>query len=250
VKPFVLRGALAGIAGGAASSVALLALGQPDIRDAIALEDAASGGHAPEALVGRGVQVVGGVAGMMVMGLALGVIFGVVYAACRHRLGPGGPWPRTRRLAVVAFASVHLVPFLKYPANPPAVGDPDTVSQRSLAYLSLLAVSILAVLLAGAIADRLRRRGTSDVIVQAGAGFAWLSVIVVAFVVLPAGPEPGTVPADLLWSFRVASLTGHAALWSATAVTFGLLAERANRRRRDPMSAPPESISGSPPAPT
>ena len=37
--------------------------------------------------------------------------------------------------------TIFIIPFLKYPANPPTVGDPDTVVLRSILYLSFIAIS-------------------------------------------------------------------------------------------------------------
>jgi hypothetical protein len=231
MKPYLLRGALAGIAGGLASMLVLLLLGESSVRDAVELEAAAAvPGEAHEELFSRGTQVLGGALGVLLVGLAVGLIFGVVYAANRHRLGTGPEWRRARRLAVVAFVAVNLVPFLKYPANPPAVGDPDTIDQRTLAFLSMLVLSVLAVVLAAAVHDRLRRRGTAEPAAQAIAVGAWLAVVGLAFLVLPANPDEITVPAKLIWTFRVDSLAGWAALWAVASVAFGLLGARAEAR--------------------
>src|SRR6185503_8845277 len=123
---------------------------------AIDLESAAAPpGEVHEEMFSRTTQVIGGSLGLALYGVLVGVVFGVCYAAFRHRLGAGAAWRRARRLAVVAFVAVDLVPFLRYPANPPAVGDPGTINQRTLAYASLLVLSVLAVVLAGAVHDRL-----------------------------------------------------------------------------------------------
>jgi predicted cobalt transporter CbtA len=180
--------------------------------------------------------VIGGVVGLALLGLFLGVVFGVVFAATRPRLGAGPDWRRARRLAVVGFVTVYLVPFCKYPANPPAVGDPATVNQRTIAYLCLLALSVLAVLLAGVVLDQLRRRGTAEPVAQVGAAAVWLLTLVVAYVALPANPGVNTVPADLLWSFRMASVAGQAAFWAVLGTTFSLLSARADR----PAAVPDE----------
>jgi hypothetical protein len=228
MKPYLLRGALAGIAGGLASMLVLLLLGEASVREAIALEEAAAApGDAHEEVFSRSTQVVGGALGVVLLGVAVGLVFGIVYAANRHRLGAGAEWQRARRLAVAAFVAVNLVPFLKYPANPPAVGTPDTVDERTLAYVSLLVVSVLAVVLGALVHDRLRRRDTSEPAAQAAGVGTWLAVVAVGYLVLPANPDEITVPASLLWQFRVHSLAGWAALWTVLAVAFGLLGARA-----------------------
>jgi predicted cobalt transporter CbtA len=242
MKPYLLRGALAGVAGGLASVLALLLLGEPSIRRAIELEEAnAVPGEVHEELFSRSTQVVGGALGLVLYGVFVGLVFGVVYAAARHRLGAGAEWQRARRLSVVAFVAVHLVPFLRYPANPPAVGNPDTINERTIAYTSLLVLSVLAVVLAGAVRDHLRRRGTTEPVAQLVAVATWLVVVGVAYLALPSNPDEITIPADLLWSFRVASLAGQAAFWAVTGAVFGLLGTRAVARRADAatVEAPP-----------
>jgi hypothetical protein len=223
MKPYLLRGALAGVAGGVVAALVLVLLGESSIRAAIELEAASASGEAHAELFSRSTQVGGGVVGMVLYGLVLGVVFGVVYAAVQHRLGAGAAWRRARRLAVIAFVAVHLVPFLKYPANPPAVGDPETVDARSIGYLSMVALSVLAVVLAAVLADRLRRRGVGEPVVQPAAAATWLAVVAAGFLVLPDPAVVDTVPVELLWSFRVASIGGLAALWAVAGTVFGLL---------------------------
>ena len=53
-------------------------------------------------------------------------------------------WRAAIAVAVTGFAGVFLLPFLKYPANPPAVGDPDTIGRRTALYLVAVAWSLLA----------------------------------------------------------------------------------------------------------
>jgi Probable cobalt transporter subunit (CbtA) len=191
---------------------------------------------------------VGGALGMALFGLFVGVVFGVVYAANRHRLGAGADWQRARRLGAVSFAAVFLIPFLKYPANPPAVGNPDTINERTIAYASMVVLSVLAVVLAAAVADRLRRREVTEPRSQLAAVGAWLAVVVVGFVALPANPDEITIPADLLWSFRLASIGGQLAFWAVAASVFGLLSAQASARARAeaPAGAPAVPSSGSP----
>jgi predicted cobalt transporter CbtA len=242
MKPYLLRGALAGVAGSVASVLALLLLGESSINRAIELEEAnAVAGEAHEELFSRGTQVVGGVVALVLFGVCVGLVFGVVYAATRHRLGADAEWRRARRLGAAAFVGVFLVPFLKYPANPPAVGDPDTIGSRTIAYASMVIVSVLAIVLAAAVHDRLRRGGLGEERAQPIAVLAWLVIVGVAMVVLPANPDELNIPAELVWSFRMASIGGQAAFWAVTATAFGLLSVQATAQRGDtaPATTPP-----------
>jgi predicted cobalt transporter CbtA len=231
------RGALAGVAGGLAGALTLLVVGERSIAEAIDLETAhAAPGEAHEELFSRTTQVIGGSLGLALYGLCLGVVFGIVFAAVQHRLGTGPAWRRARRLAALAFVAVFLVPFLKYPANPPAVGDPDTVNQRTIAYVSMVAVSILAVLLAAVLHERLARRGMPEWYAQPAAALVWLATLAVAFVALPPNPDAIEVPADLLWSFRLASLGGQAAFWAVAGTVFAVLCARAEHPAESPAA--------------
>src|SRR5437667_898242 len=90
----------------------------------------------------RGVQTFGGALGMILVSVALGVIFAATFAAVRHRLPGRDDWQRSIIWAATAFVVVYLVTFAKYPPNPPAVGNPDTINERTLLYLGMLAWSI------------------------------------------------------------------------------------------------------------
>ncbi len=219
-------GALAGLAAGVASAVFLATVGRGPIADAIALEEArahAAGAAHHQDLFSRGVQEIGGALGLIVFGLALGVVFAVVLAAVGPRLGAVTPMGAAVRLGWVGFATVVLVPFLKYPANPPAVGDPDTVSQRTLAYFAALVLSILLTLAVWRLRARLGAGSVAGAWATAACYAAGLAVI---FLALPANPDPLDAPADLVWRFRMASLGGLAAAWAALALATGTLLTR------------------------
>ena len=222
-------GCLAGLAAGVASALFAATAGRGPIRDAIALEDsishATSGAH-HEDLFGRGVQEIGGAIGLVVFGLALGVMFAVVLAAVGPRLAASTPLAASVRLGVFGFVAVVLVPFLKYPANPPAVGDPDTVNERTLLYFAVLALSIL---LTWAV-WRFHRGVDLAPVAKAWATAALYGAgLVVIFVALPGSPDPVDVPADLVWRFRLASLGGLAAAWTMLALVTGTLLSRPAR---------------------
>lgn len=220
------RGVLAGLVAGAALAAFLLAVGERSIRAAIALEEA-QGGPATDAPFTRPEQVAGGAAGAVVYGLLLGAVFAVAFAAVRHRLHWPTDWHRSVALAAAGFVTVALVPALKYPPNPPAVGDPATVTRRTLLWMVLLAWSALTAWAAWrtqrALADRswpLPARATATVATYA-------ALVAVALVVLPPSPDAVDAPATLVWDFRVAALGGQLVLWAALGLAFGWLADRA-----------------------
>ena len=225
MKRLLAAGSLAGLAAGAASALFAATAGRGPIRDAIALEDslshATSGAH-HEDLFTRGTQEIGGAVGLIVFGLALGVIFAV-----GPRLAAPTPLAASVRLGCVGFVAVVVVPFLKYPANPPAVGDPSTVNERTMLYFAVLALSIL---LAWAV-WRFHRTARLAPAAQTWATAAlYAAGLVVIFLALPASPDTVEAPADLVWRFRLASLGALAVAWAVMALATGTLLSRAPAR--------------------
>ena len=225
---FMRRGVIAGLAGGAASSLFLLLVGERTIGDAIRLEEKHGGGG--QELYTRGTQIFGGALGVILVSVALGVVFATTFAAVRHRLPGRNDWQRSVTWAATAFVVVYLVPFLKYPPNPPAVGDPNTIDERTILYFAVLAWSIGAAFLALRLGRWTRTRQHPDPARQTAVAAVWIGRVAVGFIVLPGSPDAVTAPATLIWRFRVASAGGALALWSVTGVVFGMLSQTAARR--------------------
>lgn len=164
---YLRTGAIAGAVGGLVLALFLIFVGELSVDDAIALEEASfaheqvdeRATHATDEIFTRGEQKVGGAFGTVLVGVAFGLVFGVVFAANRHRLPGRDDWQRALRLAAAAWLTIHLIPALKYPPNPPAVGNPGTVGDRTLHYVLMIEVSICALLLATRLAAFLRDRG-------------------------------------------------------------------------------------------
>jgi hypothetical protein len=118
------------------------------------------------------------------------------------------------------------VPFLKYPANPPSVGQPGTIGERTELYFGFVAISLLAGILATAFGRKLVDRfGTWNGGLLACAGY--VVVVAVAAWLLPIVNEvPPTFPATTLWGFRMASLGTQVTMWLSLGLIFGALAEK------------------------
>ncbi len=223
------RGLGAGLAGGVASGLFLLVVGEPSIDEAVRLENAAAAGHAAGELFTREQQHLGLIVASGLYGAALGGVMGVVlYAMSRRRRAD--PWARALKIAAAGFVSYFLVPFLKYPASPPGVGDPETFGLRTGAYLFLVSVSVGAWWLGVATAKHLKARGVARHHRHLMVAGCYLLLLGTAFIALPAPVDPSGVPAGLLWEFRMASLGGQAVLWIGTGGILGLLTLRAQRR--------------------
>ena len=237
-RNFLIRGLLAGlIAGLAAFGVAYL-VGEPHVQTAIELEEAGSAaapaeaettdshdgeeaGHSHEdegTVVSRHNQRTWGLlTGTLGVGIALGGIVALVSAAVVGRLGRLTPGQSTAIVAFVGFVSVALVPFLKYPASPPAVGNAETIGSRTGLYFLYLFISVAVAVASVFLATRLWRDRGAYVAVVAGASL-FLVVTVVAGQLLPTVNELGDFPADILWYFRRASLITQATMWGVIGV--------------------------------
>ncbi|WP_342239619.1 CbtA family protein [Inquilinus sp. OTU3971] len=245
VGSLLLRGMLVGVLAGLLAFGFARIFGEPQVDRAIALEgtlghshehgDAAASATAeaeePE-LVSRETQAGLGLAtGAVVYGAAIGGLFALVFAFTYGRVGRLDARATAALLALAAFIALVVVPGLKYPGNPPAVGNPDTIGERTTLFFIMLAISVAALVLAVNLALGLARRhgGWAAGMI---AGAVYIAIIVVAQLALPVVNEvPEGFPADLLWQFRIASLGMHAVLWTTIGLGFGALAERSLARR-------------------
>jgi predicted cobalt transporter CbtA len=232
VRALLIRGMLAGLVAALVAVVVAMVIGEPAIESAIALEESAAGhgaAHDEEAApVSRAVQSTLGLGvGTIMYGVAVGGLFALAFAVVLGRVGRVGPRATAAVLAGGAYVSVVLVPFLKYPANPPAVGDPETIEQRSVLYLAVLLSSVALLALAVHLRGRLvGRLGGWNATLAACAGY--LVAMVLVTLTLPVITEvPADFPAALLWRFRIASLGIQLALWATLGLVFGALAARA-----------------------
>lgn len=228
VRDLLIRGMLAGILAGLLATLFAYVFGEPSVDWAIGFEDHAArmAGEAEEAaLVSRGIQsTVGLLTGITVVGVALGGVFGIAYAFALGRLGRLSPAATALVLALVGFVVVALVPQLKYPANPPSVGSPDTIGVRTGLYFALLGLSVVSASLALALGRTIAARSGSWTGLLAGATFyaALIGVVMAAMPRIDEAPEG--FPDTVLWAFRLASIGTGVVLWGTLGIAFGLLA--------------------------
>ncbi|MET7370419.1 CbtA family protein [Streptomyces sp. NPDC005566] len=228
VRALLVRGMLAGLVAGALALAVAYFLGESRVDAAIALEESHTHDHGGgEELVSRTMQATGGLAtGVLVFGVAIGGIAALVFCYAWGRIGSFGPRATAALVAGAALLTVYVVPFLKYPANPPAVGNPDTIGQRTGMFFLMVALSVLLAVAAVILGKRLAPRlGNWNATTAAGAGYVLLIGLAYAF--LPSFNEVGTdFPASLLWEFRLSTLAVQATLWTAFGLVFGYLTER------------------------
>ena len=150
----------------------------------------------------------------------------MAYAAVRHRLRAADDWRAAVGLAVAGFVAVFLLPFLKYPANPPAVGDPDTIGRRTALYLLAVGWSLVATWAGWRAWRALVARGLCVHQAAPATVAVWVALAAIGLIALPGNPDPVTAPATLIWQFRLATLAGAATLWAVLGMTFGWLRMR------------------------
>lgn len=230
VRSLLIRGLAVGFVAGLLAGLFAYHFGVPQVENAIDFEsNVAKLRNEPQGpdLVSRDLQgSFGLLTGTVVLGVALGGMFSLTFAWAYGRLGAFSARATAALLALAAYLTVIVVPFTKYPSNPPAIGNPDTISRRTLLYLLMIAISILSAVAAGRIRRQFNKSlGPWNATLLAGALF--IAVIAVAQVVLPAVNEtPTGFPADILYRFRLASLGIGATMWLTIGLGFGALAER------------------------
>jgi Probable cobalt transporter subunit (CbtA) len=254
VRTFLVRGMLVGIVAGLLSFGFLKVYGEPQVDRAIAFEtqqdeakaaaekDKAMKGMAmpekdkgmamsadePE-LVSRPVQAgIGLFTAVIVYCAAFGGLFGLAFAFAYGRL-PGALTPQAVSvlLAASGFVAIYLVPNLKYPANPPSVGEPETIGMRTALYFIMIAIS-LAAMVGSAALKRLVAPRFGEWNATLAVTACYIVLVAIAFLLLPSVNEvPDEFPAVVLWNFRIASFGAQFIMWATLGLLFGALTQRA-----------------------
>jgi hypothetical protein len=269
-KKLILRGLLAGAVGGMLAFLFARVFAEPQIQAAIDYEggrdeaqealEKVAGLAVPEHghdIFSRAIQANVGIGvGMIALGIALGALFAVAYALCLGRVGGVRPRQLALLVAAGAFLALYLVPFLKYPANPPAVGQEDTIGQRGSLYLIMVGCSVAFGVCAVWLGQRLRTRfGAWNATLLAGGAFVVAIGLIMALLpgineVPRALTDPsGTIvfpgfPADTLASFRLYSVAAQVIFWATVALVFAPMADRLLRAA--PAQALPRQSAPSP----
>jgi hypothetical protein len=238
VRAFLVRGLLAGLLAGLASFAVASVAGEPSVGAAIGVETSHDAGpddaghHHDEsgALVSRHDQRTWGLlTATLVAGTALGGLVALVAAGAAGRLGGLALGPSTALVALLGWVSVTLVPFLKYPASPPGVGDAGTIGRRTGLFFGFLLVSLVAAAAATVLATRLHPSYGGYVAVVGGT-VLFVAITALAAAVMPSVDEVGDFPASVLWDFRRASLLTTGTLWAVLGVALTGLVGRLHRQ--------------------
>lgn len=151
-----------------------------------------------------------------ILGLSTGALFGIVFAYSKNKLPTQHNVKKAIILAGIMWLTLFFIPFLKYPANPPTVGDPDTIAFRSSIYIAFIALSGFGALGFAKLYGKLQNKKFLIPI-----GYAVYMIAV--FLLMPPNPDKITAPLDLINGFRIASLSTMTLYWIVNAVILGLL---------------------------
>jgi len=239
VRTLLIRGMLCGLRAGLLVFSFAKVFGEPQVDRAIAFAsamdeakvkaDAAKGIHDMEMpeLVSRPVQASWGLlTGVVVYSTAFGGLFALVFAFANGRVS-NSLSPRTvaALLALSGIVAVYIVPNLKYPANPPSVGHPDTIGIRTQLYFTMMALSIAAMVGAAVLRKRLVPRfGVWSAALIAGAAYV-VAVAVVSALLPPVNEVSADFPAVVLWHFRIDSFAMQVIMWATLGLVFGAATE-------------------------
>ena len=173
----------------------------------------------------KGGEIVAGT----ILGISFGALFGIVFIYGRNLLLPHSK-SNIRKALVLAgimWFVLFLIPALKYPANPPAVGDTQTIYYRESLYVGLLAISGFSALGLAFLYRKLSLATTSNnknrIIVVP---LIYAAIIVGTFLILPPNPDEISAPTDLVQGFRIASAFTMSVFWGLLGIILGVLWDR------------------------
>lgn len=153
-----------------------------------------------------------------ILGLSISALFGLVFAYSRHVLPGQNHVKKALALTGIMWFTLFFIPFLKYPGNPPTVGDPNTIVLRATLYLVFVALSGLGALTFSRIYKKIKNDNRKFVVPL---GYAiYISIV---FVLMPPNPDEILAPMDLVNGFRIASAATVTAYWIINATILGLL---------------------------
>jgi predicted cobalt transporter CbtA len=170
----------------------------------------------------------GEIAAGTILGMSFGALFGVVFVYSRSLLLPqsNSNIRKALVLAGIMWFVLFLIPALKYPANPPAVGDPETIYYREGLYIGLLAISGFSALGLALLYRKLCSRTPNNknriIIVP----LIYAAIIVGAILIMPPNPDKISAPMDLVQGFRIASAFTMSIFWGLLGLILGALWDR------------------------
>jgi predicted cobalt transporter CbtA len=216
----LLAGVISGLAYGAMNLLAV----EPFIDQAIEIEiqnqinegeDVDMQEVAQYRLWQKGGQLVAG----MILGVSFASFYALVYGYSRKSLPGSSDVRKSLFLASAVWLTIFMIPFLKYPGNPPVVGDPETIYYREAFYVAFIAISGLGALGFAFLYRKLSSIRSRKLIVPA----LYAAYIAGCYFAMPSNPDAITVPMELITNFRIVTVITATIFWVILGITFGTL---------------------------
>lgn len=163
----------------------------------------------------------GAFAGGAIYGVGLSSLFGVIFVFARNKLPGNNNKQKAIFLAAVLWFVLYLMVALKYPANPPAVGDPETIYYREALYLGYIMISGFAALGLAVTWNRIRINSKKIIL-----PLIYAAIMATAYLVMPSNPDKIEISMDLVQTFRILSALTIGVSWAILGIIFGSLWDR------------------------
>jgi predicted cobalt transporter CbtA len=166
-----------------------------------------------------------------ILGLSIGSLYGIVFAYTRGSIsGTNNNKKKALIVAGIMWLVLFLMPALKYPPNPPAVGNPETIYYRQSLYVAFLAISGFSALGLAFLYRKMMVASSNNTkkkaIIIPSAVYA--AIMAGAYLAMPTNPDPINAPIDLVIGFRITSAITISMFWAVLGVIFGALWDKAN----------------------
>ncbi len=155
-----------------------------------------------------------------ILGISFGSLFGLVFVFSKNSLPGKTDIQKALILAGIIWLTLYLIPFLKYPANPPTVGEPDTIVLRGILYLSFIAISGFGLVGFYQLYKKLQSR--KKIIAFIGYGL----FLGFAFILMPSNPDKITMSINLVDHFRTMTVLTITLFWLSLGLILGSLWNR------------------------
>ncbi|MDQ3851369.1 MAG: CbtA family protein [Thermoproteota archaeon] len=204
---------------------------EPYIEQAIALENEKAAAEEGEImdpiefsnyrLWQRGGEIAAGT----ILGTSIAALFGIVFVYSRNSIPGSSNKKKALILAGVMWFVIFLVPALKYPANPPAVGDPETIYYRQSLYLAYLPISGFSALGVAFMYRKMKKEAIkshkdSKMVIELPV-VIYAVIMITAYLAMPPNPDTINAPMDLVTGFRIASGFTMTVFWGLLGIILG-----------------------------
>ena len=168
-----------------------------------------------------GSQRVGMTVGLVVVGILYAAVFAGLYHLARNAAPGWNPWAWAAIAGLLGFWGVSMYTQIKFPLNPPGVGEEATLTARQGFQFLFIAVSTLSVALViyGAGFANRTSAGSARWLRYVGIGIAYAVVALLLAFAIPnvRDAAPDWLPPELTIMFRTFTAAGHFLLWMGIA---------------------------------